>query len=307
MQYLFSKVLTCLVMPLGIGGLLILMGIGVLALRRRRLGLGLSLVGLSWIWLWSTPVFSNWVRLSLEGRYPPSAVESLPNADAIVVLGGTMRGATGTRLYPDLGAAADRVWHAARLYHAGKAPLVVVSGGHLPWAGSQGPEADAMARFLVDLGVPGDRILCEPRSRTTYENARESKHVLADRGIEEVLLVTSALHMRRAAATFRAAGIRIVPAPTDYEALPEPEPTLLDYLPDASALEGSTRAFKEYLGLWVYQLRGWATGALAVGVPVQSKHDRARAMNEQFAQIDIASFRDAPMARLAPTEILSGD
>ena len=90
MDLLFSKILTQLALPLGVGSLLILAGAGAAAFGRRRLGVGFSLAGLFWIWLCATPVFSNWMCLSLEGGYPPVAVESLPSADAIVVLGGAM-------------------------------------------------------------------------------------------------------------------------------------------------------------------------------------------------------------------------
>ncbi len=258
MDHLLSKVLTQLVMPLGLGGLLVLAGIWALAFRQRGIAAVLSLVGLGWIWLWSLPVVSDWVRLSLEARYPPAGVESLPTAGAILVLGGAMQGAAPAHPYPNLGAAADRVWHAARLYHAGKAPLIVASGGRLSWARDPDPEADAMVQFLTALGVPQESLVAERHSRTTFENARETRPLLAARGIDEVLLVTSALHMQRAEATLRAAGIRVIAAPTDHEVLTGFAPTLLDYLPDAGALEGSSRALKEYLGLWVYRLRGWA-------------------------------------------------
>ena len=197
---------------------------------------------LVWIWLCATPVFSNWMCLSLEGGYPPVAVESLPSADAIVVLGGAMESARPPDLYPNLGAAADRVWHAARVYHAGKAPLIIASGGRLPWSAGPQPEADAMVQFLGDLGVPQDKILAERNSQTTFGNAHWTKQLLAANGIAEVLLVTSALHMRRAEATFRAAGIRVIAAPTDYESVPAPRWTALDYLPDAAALALSSRA-----------------------------------------------------------------
>ena len=90
MDLLFSKILTQLALPLGVGSLLILAGAGAAAFGRWRLGVGFSLAGLFWIWLCATPVFSNWMCLSLEGGYPPVAVESLPGADAIVVLGGAM-------------------------------------------------------------------------------------------------------------------------------------------------------------------------------------------------------------------------
>jgi len=258
MDYLAHKLLTQMAMPLGVGGMLILVGILASALRRRGLGTGLSLCGLLWIWLWATPVFSDWVRRSLERQYRPTAIDALPSADAILVLGGGVKGVAAPRLSPDLNASADRIWHAARLFHKGKAPIVVVTGGRLPWRANRGPEADAMVRFLVDLGVPGDKILLEQRSRNTYENAREAQRLLAARGMDQVLLVTSAYHMRRTQATFHAAGIRALPAATDYEALEERELILLDFLPDARALQTGSLALKEYLGLWFYQWRGWA-------------------------------------------------
>lgn len=258
MALLTSKILTQLAMPLGIGGLSIVIGLLALVFRRSALGGGLAMAGMLWIWLWATPVFSDWVRRSLEGDFPPLELASLPNADAVVVLGGAVGSAVAPRLFPDLNDGADRVWHAARLFHAGKAPLVVVSGGRMPWRPEDGPEAEAMLTFLGDLGVPAERVLLEGRSSNTRENAVETRRLLADRKIERVLLVTSALHMRRAEATFRALGVAAVPVATDYEVVTGTSSTLLDYLPDAGALEGGSRAFKEYLGLLVYRLRGWA-------------------------------------------------
>ena len=100
-------------------------------------------------------------------------------------------------------------------------------------------------------------VLLETDSATTRGNAVYTAQLLEDRGLERVLLVTSALHMERALATFRAAGVEAWPAPTDFEVEPLP-PDLLRWLPDAQALADSTRALKEYLGLWVYRWRGWA-------------------------------------------------
>lgn len=255
---MLSKLLTLIVMPLGIGGLLILLGALGALMGRRGLGVAAVLVGLAWVWVWALPVASDWLRLSLEARYPPAETSQVPSAGAILVLGGGVRGIAPPRQSPDLGAAADRVWHGAVLFHAGKAPLVVLSGGTLPWRASEGPEAEAMRAFIRDLGVPEDRVVLEGGSGTTFENARETARMLKERGIERVLLVTSALHMRRAMATFSRAGIEVIPAPTDHEVPISNPRTLLDWLPDATALEGSTRAFKEYLGLWVYRMRGWA-------------------------------------------------
>jgi uncharacterized SAM-binding protein YcdF (DUF218 family) len=258
---MLTKVLTQLAMPLGTAALLALLGLAALALRRTSFAAALAFAGFAWVWLWATPVFSYWVRASLEARYPPVAIAALPAADAVVVLGGAISGAAPPRLYPDLDSAADRVWHAARLFHAGKAPQLILSGGALPWQRAQGPETTAMAAFLKDLGVPEGRLVLERGSTTTRENAVETKRLVDANGLRQVLLVTSALHMARAEASFRAVGIDVIPAATDHEILTAGSPTLLSYLPDASALSGSSRALKEYLGYWVYRLRGWATTA----------------------------------------------
>jgi hypothetical protein len=68
---------------------------------------------------------------------------------------------------------------------------------------------------------------------------------------ERILLVTSALHMPRALALFKAQGLGVTPAPTDFEAGQEPPSGMLAWLPDAGALNGSALAMKELVGKWV--------------------------------------------------------
>jgi uncharacterized SAM-binding protein YcdF (DUF218 family) len=87
-------------------------------------------------------------------------------------------------------------------------------------------------------------MLLEEDSRNTRENARFTAQRL--RPGSRILLVTSALHMRRAAALFESQGFLVTPAPTDHEA--RTRFSTVDWLPDAEALDGSARAFKEILG-----------------------------------------------------------
>jgi uncharacterized SAM-binding protein YcdF (DUF218 family) len=256
MLYL-DKILAQLAYPLGFSLCLTLLALLLIGLRRRRWSATLLALSLLWLGLWSLPVVSDALRCSLEGQYPQQAVADLPTADAVVVLGGGITPTPPDWPYPDLGRGADRIWHAARIYRAGKAPQVIISGGHLPWLGERTSEAVAMRQFLSDLGVPADAVLIEDQSRSTYENALQTAQLLKQHLIQQVLLVTSALHMPRALATFRAAGIDALPVPADFEVMPEP-PHLLRWLPDAEALFNSTQALKEYLGLWVYRWRGWA-------------------------------------------------
>ena len=98
--------------------------------------------------------------------------------------------------------------------------------------------------------------MLETASRNTYENAVNSKRLLGAHGLHKVLLVTSALHMPRALALFRALGIEAAPAPTDFEVV-ESGMGFIAVVTGCRALEGSTRALKEYFGLGVYWVRGW--------------------------------------------------
>lgn len=255
MSLFLSKVLSLFIHPLSLGLLLALVG-GVASFWRQQLGLGALGLGLLVIWIPSTPLVSDWLAGSLEARYPPAPVEEAPSADAIVTLGGSVSAPHPPRIYPDLNDAADRVWHAARLYRAGKAPFVIASGGTLPWKDQAFREAPAMQRLLDSWGVPPDSVLTESSSANTYENATKTAALAADHDFDRVLLVTSALHMRRALATFRSAGVNAVPVATDHQVV-EDESTLLDGFPSAGALAGSTAAIREYVGYWVYRWRGW--------------------------------------------------
>ena len=106
-----------------------------------------------------------------------------------------------------------------------------------------------MRVLLHDLGVPDAAMLLEGNSRTTQENARFTTDLLRQRGIDHILLVTSAMHMRRAVAHFEAVGLRVVPAVTDFEA--NQVSGVLGWLPDAGALDKSGRGLKELVGVWV--------------------------------------------------------
>ena len=254
-----SKLIPLFIYPLGFALMLSILAAGILGLSVRLARLFL-LVAVSVLWVASTPIFADHLGLTLERRYPPVAVEATPTADAIVVLGGGVEGPAPPRLTLDLSDAADRVLHAARLYRAGKAPVVVVSGGVIPWLGSDIPEARSMQTLLEEWGVPGASILAEGASRNTYENAVFTRQLLADQGLHRVLLVTSAMHMPRALATFTSAGIDAVPAATDFTVTYRDHRTVIDFLPDARALSHTTDAIKEYIGYAYYRWKGWITG-----------------------------------------------
>jgi uncharacterized SAM-binding protein YcdF (DUF218 family) len=264
--YDLSKLVIFAVSPLGTALVLGVLGLVMRGFTRergaQRACTALVVLALGWLWLWSTPAVSDWLRQRVEAPYPGLRAEALPRADAIVVLGGAMSPPTSIDPSPNLSDAADRVWVAARVFKAGKAPIVLASGGSSP---GFVPEAESMRMLLADLGVPADRVLLESRSRTTRENAEFSAPLLRQRKVRTILLVTSALHMRRATLEFERIGMKVIPAATDY-GHPEP-PGLERWQPRADALDVSGKAMKEVVGAWAVQLRGAGTPARAAEGP----------------------------------------
>ena len=226
--------------------------------RLAKLSATSSLLLLSFI---SLPITSQWLMHQLESRYPVQAINDIQPADVILVLGGGIHGsAPPWRLAPDLNDAADRVAYAAQLYHAGKASHILVSGGTLSWKGVQQSEASAMKALLVQLSVPEFAIIEEDKSQSTYENMKNSQTILANLGMQKVLLVTSAAHMPRSMATAFVnlpASISINAAATDIRVVAVGG-DLLDYLPQASGLAMFTEAWHEWVGWLVYRLKGYA-------------------------------------------------
>ncbi|AKS42748.1 YdcF family protein [Wenzhouxiangella marina] len=252
-----AELLDFLIYPLGTFFAALLLGLLLLFLRRRAWGAICMAAGLAWLTIWSMPLFSDWAIERFEAAYPPQAAEVVEPAQAIVVLGGGLFHRQGW-VYPDGNVAVDRYWHAARLYQAGRAPLIVVAGGHSPDRQGQTSEAEAGRAYLLALGVPNEAIVLESESSTTHENAINVAALARVRGWDELILVTSALHMRRSLAAFRSAGLDPVPAATDYHWGETTGSWTRNLLPNANSLRDSTRLIHEIVGLWYYRLKGWA-------------------------------------------------
>jgi uncharacterized SAM-binding protein YcdF (DUF218 family) len=251
------KFLAAAIMPIN---LVLLLGAAalILAVRKKaRAAVWTGAAALVLLLLSATPAVSHAMVRSLERRYLPVAPRGSPSADAIVVLGGCLESAIAPRLSAELTDASDRILHAARLYRAGKAPVVVASGGVVPWMSAVRPEAEEMAALLAEWGVLPAAILVEGRSRTTRENAVETERILRARGTRSILLVTSAIHMPRALAAFRMTGLSVTPSPTDYLVADPVKGAYLDSVPSADSVRLFHVACWEQTGLLYYWLRGW--------------------------------------------------
>jgi uncharacterized SAM-binding protein YcdF (DUF218 family) len=261
-----SKLLPLFAYPLGLCCALLI--VALLFNKRRRLRNGLVIAAVAILWLFS----NRWVDLaltrSLEWQYLPAQGVGVPTAEAIVVLGGGTYPAQYPRPTTEMSGAGDRVFYAAHLYRDGHAPLVLLSGGTIEWMGdTASTPATEMEDIITFMGVPQSALLLENKSQNTHEDAVLSAQMLKAKGIHRILLVTSAIHMPRAMAVFKKQGLEVIPAPTDFKVTQDvwdnllhgsAESYIINFLPDASDLGSITNDLKEYIGLFVYRLMGWA-------------------------------------------------
>lgn len=260
-MYYLNKFIGGLVSPIGITLVLLAMAFMLALVPRQKFragAKGFAIAGGMGLWLWSTPLMTSIVGATLEddflvaGRVPDAA--TYPQADAILLLGGSMSVDTNLSASAEMWWSADRVWMAARLWKAGKAPKIIATGGQV--------EAST-GGLLADFGVPRDAIVFLDQPRNTEEEAKLiAEKVRSEgegRGEEpKVLLVTSAWHMRRARLMFEtyAPGIDVTPAPADFENTQQLAAlSAWQYLvPQPQCLMMNTASFREWLGYWGYKL-----------------------------------------------------
>ena len=264
MMYYLNKIVGFVISPIGIA---ILGGLAALAcakLRRRCAAKWLGGLTVAWLWLWMTPIMTFVVGVPLEreflvnGRVPP--VESFPKADAIVLLGGSMGSETNLSPYAEMWTSADRVWQAARLWKAGKAPKVIATGD-----GAQ----NSTSPLLKDFGVAEECVSCLD-AKNTEEEAKEIKGLLGRVDFQRrgawaqsaskpmVLLVTSAWHMKRARLMFKkyAPEVEVVCAPADFEnsMMAADALSIRSLPPDYNAFMLNSIALHEWVGIVGYLL-----------------------------------------------------
>ncbi len=208
--------------------------------------------------LMSIPVVSLALAAPLQRGWTPITAEDASGADAIVVLGGGVWTYRGSGLAVELpgGGTLRRLLEAARVYRMLGDPIVVLSGGTV-MAGQRRSEAVIMRDLLVSLGLPESRIVLEESSRNTHDQARQIRTLLDRLGARRFVLVTSPFHMPRAVGAFRAQHLAPLPsagACCDWEGRPD---GLWLALPTDAALQLSSAAAYEYLGVAYYWLRGW--------------------------------------------------
>lgn len=152
----------------------------------------------------------------------------------------------------------DRFIETALLYKQGRIDNVIVAAGNGYVTKNNFSEAAFIKDKLVQLGVPPERIYTDGLSRNTLENAQNAKHLSDSAHITgPYLLISSAMHLPRAAKVFRKAGIEPTLYPCDFISKETRNNFFEDVLlPSSLALSRWDNLIKEWVGTIAYAVTG---------------------------------------------------
>lgn len=197
----------------------------------------------------------NWLLLPLEQRFARGEVPD--DLAGIIILGGFERiEITRDRKQLAINEAAERLTESILLAKARPRAKVIFTGGDAAMIGpAESGATDQVRQYLVAVGIAPERLVIEGASRTTHENALLLAPILKPAPGQSYLLVTSAFHMPRSIATFRAKGFDVQPWPVDYRTAGWQDLTA-PFTSMPAGLNSVDTAFKEWVGLIAYRLSG---------------------------------------------------
>lgn len=187
-------------------------------------------------------------------EYPQRTITKSEQFDVAVVLGGYSRNRLDNgRL--ELNEAGDRLIAALDLLRTNQVKRIILSGGDGSLYNTGINESAEVLIYLQSVGYDTAKILVEPNSKNTYENALNSSKLI--RPNEQVVLITSAFHMHRASACFKKQSVQHTPYPVDYltDGSSSFSPSNL-LIPDGMAFEKWEVLLKEWVGYAVYKISG---------------------------------------------------
>jgi uncharacterized SAM-binding protein YcdF (DUF218 family) len=241
-MFVLSKILPELILPVG-GALLLL---AMAAIRRSW-----AVVFGAWFLLFfsSIPWTGNRLMRSMEAGMERVSAMKVGQAEAVVVLSIGRTVAPGPDKISEWHDA-DRFFGGIELFQAGKAPLIIFTGGSAPWEKDAPLEGEILAGQARSMGVPAESIKVTRQAFNTKEEAaavRELLPVKPESGAR-ILLVTSALHMPRAKKVFEEAGFQVLPFPVDFVTSATKKTYPTDFVPSAAGLFKTSAALRELYG-----------------------------------------------------------
>jgi uncharacterized SAM-binding protein YcdF (DUF218 family) len=177
--------------------------------------------------------------------------------DYAIVLGGVTSYFDRKQQQIGFNRSVDRLMQAIKLYKKGIVKKIVFTGGDATILQKDVKEADVIKQYLIDIGIPENDMIFENQSKNTYENATFVYQVLKPSKNDNILLITSAFHMKRALGCFVKAGMN-----PDYfvaDRFSGKRKFTPDHLliPRTETLDRWSMLFHEISGYIIYKIMGY--------------------------------------------------
>jgi uncharacterized SAM-binding protein YcdF (DUF218 family) len=220
-------------------------------LTRRRL----RIVSLCIFIIFSNPFLLNVLALKWQAA-PVTLPQGKTYSTAILLSGITGIDRNGKAFF---GGDADRFIQTAKLFHSGAVQNIVITGGYPSvFKKIESSEAEQLRGQFIQQDIPPDRIFAETISRNTYENAVNTKRILDSLKLAPpYILVTSSIHVPRATAVFKHAGLDVIAYPSAFRQI-DYKKTIEDFIPSINTLSSWTPFIIEVVGYTVYKWTGKA-------------------------------------------------
>jgi uncharacterized SAM-binding protein YcdF (DUF218 family) len=181
---------------------------------------------------------------------------------AIILGGGMVKEQQEDVTRINVAESADRFLQPAILLKQGKIDKILITGGNTSIGNliiDKSNETIKVKKLLITLGIPEEKIFTENHARNTHENAVNSKRIIDSLNIKgPILLVTSALHMRRTEACFNKVGLKCIPYVVDSKKKDTKLRILENIIPSERELYKLSYLIRELSGFIIYRFMGYA-------------------------------------------------
>ncbi len=215
---------------------------------------------LIFLWTFSIGSISQLLWKWVEHPWERIAESQASTADVIVVLSSDERHLVPGKAQVLEWRDPDRFFAGIKLFQERKAPKLFFTGGTSPYKNTTQTQGDLFRKEAISLGIPSNAIFTTGPVLNTVEEAIALRQSLEGKDLpSEILLVTSAFHMKRALRQFERQGFIVHPFPVDFKAGNVSKRWLwknpYNWIPNAGSLYKSSVALRELIGQIVY--RSW--------------------------------------------------
>lgn len=213
------------------------------------------LASLVTLYFFSLGITADLLITYIEKPYKIIPLKNIKDVNSIVVLSG-MRQFTQKKQEIIEWMDPDRFFAGVRLFKEGKSKRIIFTDGYSPYYGTELTEGVLNRKDAIYMGIPSEAVLVTGKANNTFQESEELKKLFINKKFlsNEIILITSAFHMKRAKYFFERAGFKVFEYPVDFKSKclkPKLMHNLICFFPNASSLNISSLVLREILGRFI--------------------------------------------------------